>query len=435
MRAARHSDAAMSRIFGVGAGCEVSGGAGEGPNRTSMIAWSMFSATKDSPLATTITGSIPRPAWFDLNLGRRTFRQGMGDARYREQYQDAVSAHIRDQERAGIDIVTDGDCRFDLDVGGQSWFLYPARRMDGLVGDTYPDAPGYGVGKGTIIFEVMEARVMPRCGGEIGRGQLQYAEVWKVAQELTDRPVKFGTITPEVLGLSLANDYYGSCRELIMDLSNAIRAELIDVARAGCRAVQLEEPNVHLAHLKRREGIEDLDVDFFVDAFNNTVLGLRELTEVWCHTCWGNTAQQRLFTEHQSYGEALTALDRLDTDVITFECASTGGMDLKAIGELIGDDKKIAIGVVDHRNLHVESPGQVATLLRRALEHIPPERLLVSSDCGFGREGMTRRIAFYKMVAIVRGTNIVRAELGLPEAQCRAADPTYALGSHEPALA
>ena len=391
----------------------------------------MLNATKNRPLATTITGSIPRPAWFELNLGRRSFRQGMGDSRYREQYQDAVSSHIRDQERAGIDIVTDGDCRFDLDVGGQSWFLYPARRLEGFSGEDYPPAPGYGAGKGTIIFEAMESRVMPRCTGRIARGTLQYAEVWKVAQELTERPVKFGTITPEVLGLSVANDFYGSYRELIMDLSDAIREELIDVARAGARVIQLEEPNVHLAHLRRREGVEELDVDFFVEVFNNTVRGLRELTEVWCHSCWGNTAQQRLFAHDQSYGAALAALNELDADVVTFECASTGGIDLEAIGETIGKDKKVAVGVVDHRNLHVESPEQVADLLRRALEHIEPERLVVSSDCGFGREGMTRRIAFYKMVAIVRGTNIVRRELGLPEAQCRAADATYALGRRE----
>ena len=80
-------------------------------------------------------------------------------------------------------------------------------------------------------------------------------------------------------------------------------------------------------------------------------------------------------------------------------------------------DKKIAIGVVDHRNLQVERPEQVADLIRRALKHIPVERLIVSSDCGFGREGMSRRIAFYKMVSIVRGANIVRKELGLPEAR------------------
>ena len=87
-------------------------------------------------------------------------------------------------------------------------------------------------------------------------------------------------------------------------------------------------------------------------------------------------------------------------------------MDLEAIGQAI-TDKKIAIGVVDHRNLQVERPEQVADLIRRALKYIPVERLALSSDCGFGREGMSRRIAFYKMVAIVRGANIVRRELGL----------------------
>jgi len=348
----------------------------------------VLNATADRPLATTITGSIPRPVWFDLNLGARTFREAMGDARYREQYQDAVSSHIRDQERAGIDVVTDGDCHFDIDVGGQSWFLYPARRLDGLSGSDYPAQVGYGSGKGSIIFEAMESRVLPRVTGRIGRGQLQYAEIWKVAQELTERPVKFGTITPEVLGLSLGNDAYD----------------------------------------RRRPGVEQLDPGFFIEVFNNTVRGLRELTEVWCHSCWGNTAQQSMFAERQSYGPALAALDQLDVDVLTFECASNGGMDLELIGSAIGKDKKVAIGVVDHRNLQVESPEAVAALLRAALAHIEPERLVVSSDCGFGREGMTRRIAFYKMVAIVRGTNIVRRELGLPEALCRAADPTYAFG-------
>ena len=388
----------------------------------------MLNATAGRPLATTITGSIPRPAWFDQNLGGRTFRHAMGDSRYREQYQDAVSSHIRDQERAGLDIVTDGDCRFDVDVGGQSWFLYPARRLDGLSGDDYP-AVGYGSGRGTIIFEAMEARIMPRVSGPIARGRLQYADVFKVAQELTPRPVKFGTITPEVLGLSLANDHYSSYGELVMAMSDAFRAELLTVADAGCRVIQLEEPNVHLASVRRRPGVEELDVSFFVDVFNNTVRGLRERTEVWCHSCWGNTAQQRLFAEPRSYGDALEALNSLDADVITFECASTGGMDLGLIGAAISSDKKVAIGVVDHRNLHVESPEQVADLIRRALEHVEPERLAISSDCGFGREGMTRRIAFYKMVAIVRGANIVRRELGLEEADCRAADPSFAFGS------
>src|SRR5206468_6905385 len=113
---------------------------------------------------------------------------------------------------------------------------------------------------------------------------------------------------------------------------------------------------------------------------------------------------------------------QLDGDVITFECASTDGKDLPLFGKY-RTDKKIAIGVISHCNTVVEPPEYVARLIRQALEYIPPERLVVTTDCGFGREGLSRRIAYYKCVALVEGTNIVRRELGLPEARVRASDP------------
>ena len=154
--------------------------------------------------------------------------------------------------------------------------------------------------------------------------------------------------------------------------------------------------------------------------------GLRAKTEVWCHTCWGNPSQQRMFKEVQSYQPTLEALNQVDADALTFEVCSSGPGDLHAIGEVI-KDKKIVIGVVDHHTLQVERPDQVAALISEALKKIPPDRLIISSDCGMGREGMGRRHATYKMVAMVLGTNIVRKELGLPEAECRAADPRYSL--------
>ena len=110
--------------------------------------------------------------------------------------------------------------------------------------------------------------------------------------------------------------------------------------------------------------------------------------------------------------------------------ASTGGMDLEAIGKKI-TKPKIAIGVINHRGLQVERPEEVAALIRKALKYIPPERLCVSTDCGFGREGMSRRHAFYKMVALARGTNLVKKELGLPEAHIPAADGRFALADEE----
>jgi len=86
----------------------------------------------------------------------------------------------------------------------------------------------------------------------------------------------------------------------------------------------------------------------------------------------------------------------------------------RAIGKTI-TGKKIAIGVIDHHTLQVETPDEVAAFIRRALEFIPAERLVISSDCGMGREGMSRKHAFFKMVALVQGTNIVRRELGFPK--------------------
>lgn len=112
---------------------------------------------------------------------------------------------------------------------------------------------------------------------------------------------------------------------------------------------------------------------------------------------------------------------------MTFEAAENDGLDLEVIGRLVSKDKKVCIGVVNHRRLQVERPEDVAALIRKALKYIEPERLILSTDCGFGREGMSRTHAFYKMVSIVRGANIVRAELGLEEASVRAADPSYAL--------
>src|SRR5436309_3487377 len=334
----------------------------------------MIRATREMLLPATITGSLPRPVWYTENLAMRPFRDALADARFREQYTDAVGAYLRDQERAGLDIVTDGDARFDTDVGGMSWFQHPARRCKGLSGgDYYRTRKGYGgASKGDIIFEVMESRVLPRCVAKIERGPLQYVSLWKVAQGMTPRPVKFGTITPELIGTSVANDFYPAQADLIRDLSAAMRTELLELARAGCAIIQLEEPNIHLVGIQRGAGPQ-LDIDFFVEVFNDTVKSLRDLTEIWCHTCWGNPAQQRLFATNQSYKDALPHLNRLDVDVLTFECCTNGGMDLEAIGTAI-TDKKIAIGVVDHRNLQVERPEQVAGLIRRALQYIPVER-------------------------------------------------------------
>jgi 5-methyltetrahydropteroyltriglutamate--homocysteine methyltransferase len=389
----------------------------------------MYKATAGVVLPTTIIGSLPRPGWYTQNLGGRDFRDAMVDRVYREQYLDAVCVYMRDQEVAGLDIVTDGDCRFDADVAGHNWFSYAPLHMEGFAGARpyrvkgglagIPHKPGH------ILHDVLETRVMPDLVGPVGRGKLHYSAIWKAAQRQTKTPVKFGTITPELIAMAVRDLHYKDLQKAILAISDALNAELHELADAGCPVIQMEEPQIHLLAAK---GLSDsvLNADFMVEVFNHTVRGLRAKTEVWCHTCWGNPAAQRLFAKQPSYAPALDALNRVDADVITFETCSSGGMDLEAIGKRIRD-KKVCIGVVDHHTLQVETPEQVAALARKALEHIPAERLVLASDCGMGREGMSRRHAFYKMVSIVLGTNLVRRELKLPEAQCLAADPAYSM--------
>ena len=389
----------------------------------------MYTATAGVVLPTTITGSLPRPGWYTQNLGARDFREAMVDRGYREEYLDALAVYLRDQEVAGLDIVTDGDCRFDADVAGHNWFSYAPLHMEGFAGARayavkgglagIPQKPGH------ILHDVLETRVMPDLVGPVGRGKLRYTAIWKAAQRQTTKPVKFGTITPELIAMSVRDSHYRDLRKSILAISDALNEELHELADAGCKVIQMDEPQIHLLAAK---GLSDavLNAKFMIEVFNNTVRGLRNKSEVWCHTCWGNPAAQRLFAKTPSYAPALDALSEVDADVITFETCSSGGMDLEAIGKRIREPK-ICVGVVDHHTLQVETPEQVATLIRKALEHIPAERLVLASDCGMGREGMSRRHAFYKMVAIVLGANLVRRELGLPPAQCLAAESRYSM--------
>ena len=389
----------------------------------------MYRATKDIILPTTITGSLPRPSWYTENLGTRHFLEAMVTRRFREQYEDALTCYIRDQELAGLDIVTDGDCRFDDDVGGQSWTAYPPMHMSGFERLNPRPTPagrgGIAFPRGHILHDYLESRVMPVVTGPLGRGDLQYTAMWKAAQRITEKPVKWGAVSAEIVTFAVQDAHYKSVPDRMFAIADAFNEEYHELADAGCPVIQIEEPQIHLIAVRK---IQDsvITPKLMVEVFNRTVKGLRAKTEVWAHSCWGNPSQQRMFAEVQSYKPALEAYNTVDADVITFESSSSGGIDLEAIGKTIAD-KKICIGVIDHHTLQVEQPEQVAAQIRAALKHIPAERLMVSTDCGMGREGMSRRHAYYKCVSLALGTNIVRKELGVPQARVLAADDRYSL--------
>jgi len=202
-------------------------------------------------LPTAITGSYPRPLWFDLSLNGRSFKSALGESVFREQYLDAVAAIINAQEAAGLDIVTDGDSRFDLAVGGKSWFFYPIERLTGVHGhrDTSRGwMSRHGLRPGKILWEVQEAYQPGIVTEKLGRGPLEYTAIWQVAQRMTDRPVKFGAICAPALASMLWNEYYQDDRQLggkVVDLLDLV----VDVG--GLLLEELQPTRRHVELLRR----------------------------------------------------------------------------------------------------------------------------------------------------------------------------------------
>jgi 5-methyltetrahydropteroyltriglutamate--homocysteine methyltransferase len=205
------------------------------------------------------------------------------------------------------------------------------------------------------------------------------------------------------------------------DIATLINAEVRELAAAGCKVIQIEEPAIH----STAAYTQDKDVlDFLVDLFNHHVGGLDDV-EVWVHTCWGNPGAQHCFDPSISYENSIDIyLNRLNADVWTIESKDSDHRPLELFRPYKDNlPKKIAVGFISHRTLQVETPEEIAADVRRALEYIDAEHLVLSSDCGFGRQGVPRPIAFYKAAALAQGANIVRRELGAPERVVRAADP------------
>jgi 5-methyltetrahydropteroyltriglutamate--homocysteine methyltransferase len=388
----------------------------------------MFTVTRNEILPTTVTGSWPRPRWYTAQLDGAALSARMRDVTYREQFTDALAVVADDQERAGLDVLTTGDYFHDEDVGGQAWLRYPLERWAGLEGDFVcesADMPRFPTG--TLLAEVFGAMRWPRVVGTIASDaekSLEYAKIWRIAQARTRKPVRFGAISVQALSQFLGepgeSGWSDSRRQRLWELATVNNAELRELAASGCKCIQLEEPSLHLAACYRPDDSDLLD--FLVAAFNHEVAGLEDV-EIWVHTCWGNPHMQR-GVEDVSYRNAIALfMERLNVDVWTIEGRGDDGRELDMFAPYTtAMDKKIALGVVSHRSLQVERPGDVAELVRRALKFIPAERLILSSDCGFGRQGGNRVIALYKAAAIALGANIVRRELGLDERYVPLAD-------------
>ena len=351
----------------------------------------------------------------------------MMNTSYREKFQDALAVVLSDEERAGLDILTHGDLHCDNDMAGRSWHHYPLQRWAGFEGDYLQSeetrSPWLRYPPGTLLNEIYTGWRWPRVVDKIEHRPLDYPKIFRMAQAKSGKPIKFGTCCSQVMGLFLDihTSKYQDNRQIIWDMAEAMNKELLALRDAGCKCIQIEEPTLHF--WANTYGADSDECKFMVDAFNREVEGLDDV-ELWVHTCWGNPNMQRVIDNNSYQASFELYMHAMKGDVWTVEMTDRNFEDIELFGAMKGRlPKKVAVGTVSHRNLQVDRPEEIADRIKIALEHIDPEQLIVSSDCGFGRQGCNRDIAFFKSAAISQGTNLVRKELGFEASYVPAADP------------
>jgi len=231
----------------------------------------MLTATKDLMLPATVTGSWPRPRWYDGGLWGRPLDTALLDVRFREQFLDAHAVVIAEQERAGLDILTNGDYQLDEDFAGRSWHHYPLQRWKGFEHEElqYEGSRDslLAFPAGTLMNEIETTWRWPRVVGKVEhdpRNPLEYAKLWRIAQARSGsgKPVKFGTCSSQVLSIFLdshTSEYdLDDKKQLIWDMATAMNKELRQVAAAGAKVIQIEEPTIHFTaafHPEQKEEV------------------------------------------------------------------------------------------------------------------------------------------------------------------------------------
>jgi len=334
-------------------------------------------------LPTTIIGSLPKPRWLTTEWYTVTEKWRLAGTELAEALDDATRLALADQERAGIDIVCDGEQRRPTHY---SYFL---GQLDGVDFSVMREKARRG---GKILSKV------PRITGPIKLRTHRTLDDYRFLRALTDKPVKMTLPGPCTLVDGVYDEHYGDERALAFAFADALREEIGALAQAGCDMVQLDEPAVtRLPEQLHAWGVGAMDRAF--EGVNVTSC---------VHVCYGYRSRQTGGKEWKhGYDEILPALARGTVQQYSLEFAEPD-LPAKLLEMLPG--KTIQLGVIDVGREHIETPAQVAARLRAALEIVPAARLIAAPDCGCA--ALPRAVASAKLQAMVEGARSVRAELG-----------------------
>ena len=337
-------------------------------------------------LPTSLVGSYPQPDWLidRVKLAGRFPPRVRARELWRvapewldQAMDDATLLAIRDQVRAGLDIITDGEMR------RESYSNRFATALDGVA----LDKPGMALDRSG------EANPVPRIVGPIRRRHAVEVRDVRFLRANTDRQIKITVPGPFTMAQQAQNDYYADEAEMARDYAAAVNAEIRDLFEAGADVVQIDEPYMQARPDKARA--------YGLDALRVALEGVKGRTAL--HICFGYAA---LIHERPEGYNFLPELAGAELDQISIETAQAD-LDCAVLEKLPG--KTIILGVLDLSTNEVESAGTVAARIRRALPYVEPERIIVAPDCGL--KYLPRDVAFGKMRAMVDGAAIVRAEL------------------------
>ena len=338
------------------------------------------------PLETTVVGSYPQPNWLihRERLGSKVPRVRAPEiwkveaAHLEEAHNDATLIAIRDMERAGIDIITDGEMR------RESYSNRFATALEGI--DT--------VKPGTVKARSGHETPVPRVVARIRRkGPVEVRDV-AFLRANTDRTVKITLPGPFTMSQQAVNEFYKDAEEMVMDYAAAVNAEARDLEKAGADIIQLDEPWL-------RNNPEEAKL-YAVRVINRALEGLPVPTVV--HLCFGYAAVVR-GGKPTGYAFLPQLADSI-AHQISIESAQPK-IDLGVLKELA--PKKIMLGVIDLNDPGIETPGKVAERIRAGLKQVPADKLLPAPDCG--TKYLPRATAFGKLKSLAEGAAIVRREL------------------------
>ena len=338
-------------------------------------------------LTTTIAGSLPKPSWL-AKPGVLWAPWSQSGPALAEAKRDAVLVALREQEAAGIDIVTDGE---------QSRQHFVHGFLEAIEGVDFARRVIIGIRADRYKAEV------PTVTGAIARRRSVHADEVQFARAHTTRKLKFTVPGPMTIVDTLADEFYRDRRRLAMEFARVINEEARELVALGLDVLQLDEPafNVYMDDA-RAWGIE---------AIHRAIEGLSCKTAV--HICYGYGIKANvdwkatLGAEWRQYEETFPALAASRIDQVSVECANSK-VPLALLGLLRGKD--VMVGVIDVATEAVETPAQVAATIRSVLPFVPPERLYPCTNCGM--VPLPRDVAAGKLRALAAGAALVREELG-----------------------